>query len=115
MFVTDAWAQAQGAPPPADHSPLAQLFGGGLSFPLMMVLMFAILYFLVLRPQGQERKKLEEAVSKLKKGDRVLTTSGIFATVERVEGQRAVLRIADDVKVEFARSAIAQIVNPDGK
>lgn len=109
MFVTDAFAQASGSAP-ADSSPMAQFFGGGLSFPVMMGLMFAILYFMVIRPQNQEKKKLQQRVEALKKGDKVLTTSGMFATVVSIEGDRAVLRISDETKVEFAKSAIAQVL-----
>ena len=114
MFVTDAIAQTQSAPA-ADASPLAQFFGGGMSFPVMMALMFAILYFMVIRPQSQERKKLEKKISELKKGDKVLTTSGIFATVVSMESDRAVLRISDETKVEFAKSAIAQVLSAESK
>ena len=114
MFVTDALAQTT-AVPPVDNSPMAQFFGGGMSFPVMMALMFGILYFMVIRPQSQERKKLEKRISELKKGDKVVTTSGIFATVVSIEADRAVLKISDETKVEFARSAIAQVVTPEAK
>jgi len=114
MFVTDAFAQASGGAP-VDNSPMAQFFGGGLSFPVMMALMFAILYFMVIRPQNRERKKLQQRVDALKKGDKVLTTSGIFATVVSLDNDRAVLRISDETKVEFAKSAIAQVLTPDTK
>lgn len=108
MFVTDAWAQASGAP--ANSSPMAQFFGGGMSFPIMMALMFAIMYFMLIRPQNAERKKLQKAIESLQKGDKVLTTSGMFATVASVEADRLVLKISDDTKVEFAKSAIAQVI-----
>ena len=114
MFVTDAMAQTQ-AGAPVDSSPMAQFFGGGMSFPVMMALMFGILYFMVIRPQSQERKKLEKKISELKKGDKVLTTSGMFATVVSVEADRAVLKISDETKVEFAKSAIAQVLTTEGK
>jgi preprotein translocase subunit YajC len=114
MFVTDAMAQTK-AGAPVDNSPMGQFFGGGMSFPVMMALMFGILYFMVIRPQSQERKKLEKKISELKKGDKVLTTSGMFATVVSVEADRAVLKISDETKVEFAKSAIAQVLTPEGK
>jgi preprotein translocase subunit YajC len=113
MLLTTALAQTAGAPP-ADASPMAQFFGGGMSFPVMMGLMFAILYFMVIRPQSAERKKLQKQIEALKKGDKVLTSSGIFATVVSIEPDRAVLRIGDDTKVEFAKSAITQVLS-EGK
>ena len=106
---------AQTAAPAVDNSPFAQFFGGGLSFPVMMALMFAILYFVVIRPQSAERKKLQQRIDALKKGDKVLTTSGMFATVVSIESDRAVLRISDETKVEFAKSAIAQVLTPEPK
>lgn len=117
MFVTDAFAQTAAAAPAAaaDNSPLAQFFAGGMSFPVMMALMFGILYFMVIRPQNQERKKLQQAIDTLKKGDAVLTTGGLFATVVRMDGDRAVLRIADGCDVTFSKSAIASIVTTESK
>jgi len=106
---------AQTAAPAVDDSPMARFFGGGLSFPLMMALMFAILYFIVIRPQSVERKKLQQRIDALKKGDKVLTTSGMFATVVSIENDRAVLRISEETKVEFSRSAIAQVLTPEPK
>ncbi|MEQ1834599.1 MAG: preprotein translocase subunit YajC [Candidatus Eisenbacteria bacterium] len=114
LFVTNAYAQTAGGAP-VDNSPMAQFFGSGISFPIMMALMFGIMYFMVIRPQNAERKKLQQAIEQLKKGDRVLTTSGMFATVVSIEADRAVLKINDETKVEFAKSAIASVVSPDGK
>ncbi len=114
MFVTDVLAQGT-ASTPVDSSPMAQFFGGGFSFPVMMALMFAILYFMVIRPQNRDRKKLQQRVDALKKGDKVLTTSGIFATVVSLEADRAILRISEETKVEFAKSAIAQVLAPEMK
>lgn len=114
MFVSNAYAQAAGAAP-VDSSPMAQFFGGGMSFPIMMALMFGILYFMVIRPQNTERKKLQKAIEALKKGDKVLTSSGMFATVVSIEADRAILRIGDETKVEFAKSAIARVVSAESK
>ena len=81
---------------------------------LQFVPIFLILYFLLIRPQQQQKKKLEAMVKALKKGDRVLTTGGIYGTVLGVDDGKAVLRIAEgqkeDIKVEFAKSAIVQVL-----
>lgn len=110
MFVSNAYAQT--AAPAAPSSPLEAFFAGGLSFPVMMALMFGILYFMVIRPQNQERKKLQQAITKLRKGDTVLTTSGIIATVGRTQGEQIALYIDEkkETLVVFANSAIAQII-----
>jgi preprotein translocase subunit YajC len=75
-----------------------------------IILIFAVMYLLILRPQQQRQKKMDAMLKALKKGDRVLTSSGIYGTVVGVDDHKAVLKIAEDVKVEFAKSAIAQVV-----
>lgn len=114
FFVSDAWAQA-GAAAPAAGGPLAQFFGGPGSTIVMFALMFAIMYFMLIRPQNEEKKKLEKAINELQKGDKVLTTSGMVATVVTIDKERAILKINDDVKVEFVRAAIAQVLKKDGQ
>ena len=113
FFVSDAWAQAPGGA--AAGGPLAQFFSGPMSTIVMFGLMFATMYFMLIRPQSQEKKRLEKAINELQKGDKVLTTSGIVATVVSIDKNRAVLRINDEVKVEFVRSAIAQVLKTEGK
>ena len=79
-----------------------------------MIIIFVILYLLLIRPQQQQQAKLKTMLSALKKGDRVLTNGGIFGTVLGVDDAKVVLRIAEgqkeDVKVEFAKSAIVQVL-----
>ena len=114
FFASDAWAQAASGGA-GSGGPLEQFFGGPMSTVVMFGLMFAIMYFMLIRPQSQEKKKLEKSISELQKGDKVLTTSGIVATVVSIDKQRAVLKINDDVKVEFVRSAIAQVIKAEVK
>lgn len=113
FFVSDAWAQASGGAPAG--GPMEAFFSGPMSTIVMFGLMFAIMYFMLIRPQSQEKKRLEKAISELQKGDKVLTTSGIVATVVSIDKQKAVLKINDEVKVEFVRSAIAQVLKPEAK
>ena len=104
---SDVFAQATGAAgaaKPAD--PRLALLLQILQF----VPIFVIIYLLLIRPQQQRQKKLEDLVKKLKKGDRVLTTGGIIGTVVGVDDTRAVLRISDEVKVEFTKSAVVQVL-----
>ena len=110
---SDAYAQTAGAAPAAPGAA-----GSGSSNPTMTLLLnalqflplFIILYFLLIRPQQQQTKKLAQMRQTLKKGDRVLTTGGIIGTIVGVDDGKAVLRVADDVKLEFATSAIVQIM-----
>ena len=105
----DAFAQARGSAPQG---------APGIAMLLQMlqfVPIFLILYLLLIRPQQQRQKKLNQMLKTLKKGDRVLTSSGIFGTVVGVDEARAVLRIAEDVKVEFLKSAVVQVMVEEAK
>jgi preprotein translocase subunit YajC len=72
--------------------------------------LFAIWYFLVLRPQSQQRKKLQDMLANLKTGDRVVTSGGIYGTIVGFRNGSVQLQIASQVKVDMARSAITGLV-----
>jgi preprotein translocase subunit YajC len=86
--------------------------GSGLLGFLPLILIFMIFYLLVLRPHSKRQKDLVNMVSSLKQGDRVLTSGGLFGTVvsQKEDGNVFVLKIADQVKVEVAKSAISSVV-----
>jgi preprotein translocase subunit YajC len=77
-----------------------------------MVLVFAIFFFLLIRPQQRERQRRESMLANLKKGDRVVTTGGLIGTVMGLNERVVTLRIADSVRVECLRSAISGIHAP---
>jgi len=92
----------------------AQLPGnGGISqqvAPLFLVgAMFVIFYFLLIRPQQKQRKKREAMLALIKRGDRVVTSSGLHGTVVGLNEHTVILKVTDQVKLEFDRSAIARI------
>ncbi len=74
-----------------------------------------VFYFLVIAPANKQRKKTQEMISSLKKGDRVITTGGIYGTVQGVEADAVYLRIAENVKVKVARSAVSGVVAGDSE
>jgi len=78
------------------------------------LVMFAIFYFLVIRPQTAKQKKHQAFVSALKKGDRVLTNSGIFGTVDGMNEKYIILEIANGVKIRLLKSFVAQPIS-EGK
>src|SRR5713226_10092260 len=84
--------------------------GGILSVLPLMIGMFAIMYFLIIRPQQKQKKEREALLGAVKKGDRVVTSSGLFGTVVGLSEHTVTLRVADQVKLEFERSAVARIV-----
>ena len=71
--------------------------------------MFCIMYFLVILPQSRQRKKTQEMLGAVKNGDKVVTTSGIYGTINGIDGDTFILKVADNVKIRIARAAIAQV------
>jgi preprotein translocase subunit YajC len=71
-----------------------------------MIAIFAIFFFLLIRPQQRERKRKEEMLASLKKGDRVVTSGGLIGTIVGINDQTVTLKIADSVRVECLRSAV---------
>jgi preprotein translocase subunit YajC len=86
--------------------------GGGSLFSMFipMVLILAIFYFLLILPQQRKQKAHQAMIRNLKKGDRVVTTGGIFGTVQSVKDDRLVVKISDDVKIELVKNQVAQLV-----
>jgi preprotein translocase subunit YajC len=83
---------------------------GGLGgFVLPLLAMFGIMYFLVIMPQQKQRKKMAEMLAAVKNGDKVVTTSGIYGTINGIDGDTFILKVADNVKIRIARAAIAQV------
>ena len=72
-----------------------------------IILIFVIFYFLIIRPQKQKQLDHQKMVQSLKKNDEVITIGGIHGTVLNVKDNTLVLRIADNVKVEIQKSAVA--------
>ena len=73
-----------------------------------------IVYFMIIRPQQRKQKETEAMRSSIRKGDRVLTTGGLFGTVVGEKEGIIVLKVADDVKMEFARESIVQVKERSG-
>jgi preprotein translocase subunit YajC len=69
-----------------------------------------IFYFLLIRPQNKKRKETEKMLSALKKGDKVVTIGGIHGTVQNVKESTVLLKVDDNVKIEFLRSAVSSVV-----
>ena len=80
---------------------------------LMFPLIIGIFYLIVFRPARKRQKKLQEMVDNLKSGDKIITTGGLMGTVVGLRGDRLQLRIAENVKVEIARNAVASMQEPE--
>jgi preprotein translocase subunit YajC len=75
--------------------------------------MLLIFYFLMIRPQQKRQKEMQKMLGALKKGDRVLTASGLYGVVSGLRDDVVVLKIADNVKVEMLKSAVTAVTAHD--
>lgn len=75
-----------------------------------MILIFVIFYFLLIRPQQKQQKKVKEMLSQIKTGDKVLTRGGIYGTVQAVESNDVTVEVASNVRMRFTRDAIAAVL-----
>ena len=102
MFELIDSAYAMGAPPGEGEggNPFASL--------LPFVLMFAVLYFLILRPQMRKQKNQQRMVDELEKGHKIVTSGGIHGTIDSIKDDIIVLKIADSVKIEVSRAAVSR-------
>jgi len=84
-------------------------FGGGMGFIIWIVMLFALMYLLLIRPQRKKQKEHDKLLSELKKGDKVVTSGGMFGVIFAIDEDRGrvVLKIGGDVKMEFLKSSIA--------
>ena len=82
----------------------------GMFLPFLLIIM--VVYFFMIRPQQKRQKENQRMLADLKKGDKVLTSSGMYATVFGFsdDQNKVILKISDEVKMEFLKSAIAQKV-----
>jgi preprotein translocase subunit YajC len=76
---------------------------------VFMVLMFVMMYFLLIRPQRQRQKELEKLISSVKVGDHVVMNGGEHGIITSVKDKTVMLKVADNVKIEYERSAIASV------
>lgn len=86
--------------------------GGGFAFLIPFILIFVVFYLLLIRPQQKKQKTHQAMLNSLSKGDKVLTTGGLYGTIVGMKSGNSiiVLRIADKVNVEVSKSSIAGLV-----
>lgn len=91
--------------------------GGGAIAILPFALVLLIFYFLMYRPMRKRQKALEAMVASLKNGDKVITSGGIYGTVAGIRENTVTLKVAEQAKIEIAKSAIASLQSapPDAK
>ena len=77
---------------------------------LPLVVIFAVFYFMMIRPQQLQQKKYREMISRLKKGDRVLTRGGLYGVILEIKDNDLMLELAQNVRVRADRTAVQSLV-----
>lgn len=88
---------------------------GGLVGILPMILIIAVFYMLLIRPQQKRQRQLQETIAQLKAGDKIVTTGGVIGTITNVRDTSFLIRSADKSILEIARSAVAAIDEEEKK
>ena len=88
---------------------LIQAQPSGIALFLPLILIMVIFYFLMILPAQRRQKKVSEMLKALKTGDKVITNGGIYGTIVGLEDEAVQLRVAEQVKMKVARSAIAAL------
>jgi preprotein translocase subunit YajC len=85
----------------------------GSGFFLVLIAMFALMYFMLIRPQRAQQRQRVEMLNQLKVGDEVITGGGIYGEVVQLDAERVMVEIDDDVRIAVARQTIAAVVPPE--
>ncbi len=91
------------APPSGEGPNMIQTFG-------FMILIFVVFWFFMIRPQRQKQKRRESMLKALEKGDKVVTIGGVRGTVVKVANDVISIKVDDNCKIDFSRSAVSEVV-----
>ncbi|MBQ3712138.1 MAG: preprotein translocase subunit YajC [Bacteroidales bacterium] len=80
--------------------------GGGAGFWIMIILMFVVMWFFMIRPQRKQQKELEAFRNALKKGDKVVTAGGIYGTVQEIQERTVLIKVDGEVKLRVDKNSI---------
>ena len=83
---------------------------GGIAGFLPIIILFAIFYFLLIRPQQKKAKEHREMIANLKKGNRIVTSGGIYGTIQSLDDTTISLEIAEKVKIKVSRGNVAGVI-----
>jgi preprotein translocase subunit YajC len=78
---------------------------------MMLIAMFAIFYFILIRPQQKKAKETRSMLESLRKGDEVITTSGMYGRVTGINNEQVVVEVAPQVRIKMARNSVAQVLS----
>jgi preprotein translocase subunit YajC len=100
FFISNAYAQA-GAPAPA---------GGGIEFMIMIAIFFALMYFMIIRPQSKRAKEHRKLLESLSKGDEVVTTCGMVGKVSAVGENFLEVEVSEGTVVKVQKQAVSAVL-----
>ncbi|GAB1429508.1 preprotein translocase subunit YajC [Ignavibacteria bacterium] len=103
MLLETAFAQAPGA---SGQDPTTSLLMNVLPF----VLIIGVFYFLMIRPQQKRQKETKKMLDAMKKGDKVLTSSGIHGTISEIQDNIVVLQVAENTRIRFEKVAVTNVL-----
>lgn len=103
MLINPVFAQAPGGPSS----------GGGIESMILIVVMFAVLYFLMIRPQMKRAKEHKTLIDALQKGDEVIAAGGVLGRVNKLNENYVTLEVAENVEIQIQRPSV-QLVLPKG-
>lgn len=101
MNISELFILAQAAPAGQQQNPMSMVY--------MMLLMIVLFYFVLIRPQQKKAKEHQALVDAVKIGDQVVTNAGIHGTVANIKDKTVLVKVADNVKIEFDRGAIVSV------
>lgn len=104
-LASSAWAMS------APGGQEGQGSGGGFALFMPMILVFLIFYFLLIRPQSKQQKKHQALLKEIKRGDLVVTSSGIHGKIASVTDAMVGVEIAENVRIKMDKKQVAQVVS----
>ena len=88
---------------------------GGASFWIMILLLFGVMWFFMIRPQRKQQKELEKFRNELKKGDKVVTAGGIYGTVAEIQERSVLIKVDGEVKLRVDKNSIVRDYSTDAQ
>lgn len=82
--------------------------GGGWSMWVMLILIFVVMWFFMIRPQRKQQKELEKFRNSLKRGDKVVTIGGIYGTVDEIKERTVLIKVDGDTKLKVDRNSLVK-------
>lgn len=101
LFVSEAWAEAA----PQQVAPTADW-----SFFIMMIGLFVLMYFMIIRPQRKRQKEHDTLMTSLAKGDEVVLTSGLLGKITKIDGEYLVLNTGNNIELKFQKQAVNAVL-----